>query len=586
MTNKNYINSREDYLKERREREYKEIKEPRNESDKLLFTALGGLEEIGINMSVFEYKDEIVIIDMGLKFPVEQTPGIDYIIPDVSSLVPKKKNIKAIIITHAHYDHIGAIPHLTKILGGDIPIYTQPLSRAIIEKRQKEFPNSPKLKIYIVKDRQTVKISKYFEAKFFETFHTIPDSISIMLKTPVGNMAYSSDLKIDYDLKGNPLGTEVFSSMGKEGVSTLFLESTGADREGRTVSEAVVEKNINNLVGNARGRVIIGMFASLISRMATIVHIAENQGRKVFLSGFSLKSNAQIAQTLGYLKAKKDTILPIEEMRKYKDENVLILSTGAQGEPNASLMKIANGQHKYVSIKKGDEVIFSSSIIPGNELSIQALKDGLVRQGAVVYQSEHIDVHSSGHGLAEDLKLVTHLVKPKFFVPIHGMYFMRSSNIKLAQEEGVPEKNCVLVPNNGQIVLIDKDNIELTKQVVSTDYVMVDGLGVGDVEHVVMRDRLALSNSGMLVVIATLDRRSGKLLKNPDIISRGFIYLKDNKQLVEEVRRKVKNTIERIPRVKSVEALYMKKLIREQLGKFIYNKVKRRPMILPVVIEV
>lgn len=555
-------------------------------SDEIKFYALGGLEEIGRNMSVFEYKDEIVIIDMGLQFPEENTPGIDYIIPNIESLVPKKDRIKAIIITHGHYDHIGAIPHLTKILGGDIPIYTQALTKAIIEKRQQDFPNSPKLKIIIVKNRDNIKLSKYFTAEFFETLHTIPDSTSIVLKTPMGNLAYSSDLKIDYDLEKNPIGLDTYKEIGKRDIHTLFLESTGAEKEGISIPEALVEKNIEKLVKNADGRVIIGMFASLLTRTASIIKVAERQNRKVFLSGMSLKTNVKIAQNLGYIKAKKDTVLPIEEMKKYKNNKILILSTGAQGEPNASLMKIANGQHKYITIKNNDTIIFSSSIIPGNERPIQTLKDNLTRQGAKVYQSEHIDVHSSGHGPSGDLKLVTRLIKPTFFIPIHGWYFMRAANIRLAQSEKVKKENCILIPNNGQIVSMKKDCVKITKQSVPSNYIMVDGLGVGDVEHIVMRDRIALANSGMLVVITTLDRRTGRFLKSPDIISRGFIYLKGNKKLVEEIRNRVKRTITKIPRIKAVETEYIKTLIREQVGQYIYNKTQRRPMILPVIIEV
>ena len=549
------------------------------------FIPLGGLEEIGRNMSVFEYKDEIILIDMGLQFPEDDTPGIDYIIPNIESLLPKKDNIKGIIITHGHYDHIGAVPHLTKILGGDIPIYTQPLSKAIIERRQEDYPNTPKLKFITVKDRDRVKISKYFTAEFFETLHTIPDSVSVVLETPVGNIAYSSDLKIDYDIKGNPLGLDVYKDIQKRNIHTLFLESTGAERAGKSVSEELVEKNIEALVMKAEGRLIVGMFASLLTRIKEIVDIAERHGRKVFLSGFSLKTNMQIAQNLGYLKPKKGTILPIEEMHKYKDDRIMVLSTGAQGEPNASMMRIANGEHRFVTIKKSDTIIFSSSVIPGNERPIQVLKDNLTRQGARVYQTEHIDVHSSGHGPADDLKTVTKLIQPKHFIPIHGWYFMRAANVRNAQEVGIPRENCFLV-DNGQIVEMDEKGVHPTAHSVPTNYVMVDGLGVGDVEHIVMRDRLALADSGMLVIIATLDRRTGKFVKNPDIISRGFIHLKSNKDIVEDVRKKVRNIVSKIPRVQTVEADYLKTLIREQIGQFIYSKTKRRPMILPVVIEV
>lgn len=549
------------------------------------FIPLGGLEEIGRNMSVFEYGDEIVIVDMGLQFPEEDTPGIDYIIPNVSELVTRRENIKGIIITHGHYDHIGAIPYLIDKLGASIPIYTTELTREIIKRRQDDFPNAPKLVFHTVKDRDRVQISKHFSAEFFETLHTIPDSISIVLTTPIGNIAYTSDLKIDFDLNGNPLDTDVYKEISTRGIHTLFLESTGAERQGYSVPEKLVEKNLNEIIGKTNGRIIVGLFASLLTRIDVIIKIAEKHNRKVFLSGYSLKTNVQIAKNLGHLKTEEETVLPIEEMHKYKDHQILVLSTGAQGEPNASLMRIANGEHKYVTIKKSDTVIFSSSIIPGNERPIQTLKDNLTRQGARVIQTEHVDVHSSGHGPSGDLRMVIGLVKPRFFIPIHGWYFMRAANMRLAQEEGILAERCFLV-DNGQIVALSSNRIEITEHTVPAYYVMVDGLGVGDVEEVVMRDRLALAQEGMLVIIATIDRRTGRFLKNPDIISRGFIYLRDNKELIETLRAKVKKIIGSIPRLQSLDSEYVKGLLRDQLGAFVYNKIKRRPMILPVVIEV
>jgi ribonuclease J len=560
-------------------------KAPESTPDTVRFIPLGGLEEIGRNMSVFEYGDEIVIVDMGLQFPEEDTPGIDYIIPNVSELVTRRENIKGIIITHGHYDHIGAIPYLIDKLGASIPIYTTELTREIIKRRQDDFPNAPKLVFHTVKDRDRVQISKHFSAEFFETLHTIPDSISIVLTTPIGNIAYTSDLKIDFDLNGNPLDTDVYKEISTRGIHTLFLESTGAERQGYSVPEKLVEKNLNEIIGKTNGRIIVGLFASLLTRIDVIIKIAEKHNRKVFLSGYSLKTNVQIAKNLGHLKTEKETVLPIEEMHKYKDHQILVLSTGAQGEPNASLMRIANGEHKYVTIKKSDTVIFSSSIIPGNERPIQTLKDNLTRQGARVIQTEHVDVHSSGHGPSGDLRMVIGLVKPRFFIPIHGWYFMRAANMRLAQEEGILAERCFLV-DNGQIVALASDRIEITEHTVPAYYVMVDGLGVGDVEEVVMRDRLALAQEGMLVIIATIDRRTGRFLKNPDIISRGFIYLRDNKELIETLRAKVKKIIGSIPRLQSLDSEYVKGLLRDQLGAFVYNKIKRRPMILPVVIEV
>jgi ribonuclease J len=549
------------------------------------FIPLGGLEEVGRNMSVFEYQDEIIIFDMGLQFPEEDTPGIDYIIPNIQSLIPKRKNIKAIVITHGHYDHIGAIPYLIDKLGASIPIYTAALTKEIIKKRQEDFPNAPKLTIHVVKEGDKVQLSKNIWAEFFQTEHTIPDSISTVLSTPVGNFAYFSDVKIDYDIDGNPQRLDVFEKISERKIHTLFLESTRAESPGKSLSEKIVEKNIDEIIAKAEGRIIIGLFASLLTRIAPILKIAEKHQRKVFISGLSLKTNINIAQNLGYIKVPKGLIVPLEDLSKYKDNKILILSTGAQGEPKASLVKIANGENKYITIKKGDTIIFSASVIPGNEKPVQTLKDNLTRQGARVIQTQHIDVHASGHGPAEDLKTIIGIIKPKFFIPIHGMYFMRSANVENAKEKGVPEENCFLV-DNGQIVNIYQNKVIVSKESVPAYYVMVDGLGVGDVEEVVVRDRMLLAQEGMMVIIVTLDRRTGRFLKNPDIISRGFIYLKENKEMVEEIRKKIKGLIGRIPRFQSLESDYLKGMLRDQIGQFVYNKTKRRPMILPVVIEV
>lgn len=553
-------------------------------NDAVKFYALGGLEEVGRNMSVFEYKNDIILIDAGLQFPEEDTPGIDYIIPNIESLEPKKQNIKALIVTHAHYDHIGAIPYIMEKLGNP-PIYTTALAKEIIKKRQDEFTNAPKIEFEIIKNRDVIKISENFELTFFGVVHSIPDTVSLLIKTPVGNFVYSTDVKFDYDDKENPIGLDEFAWAAKNNIHTLFLDSTNAESLGLSPSENLVTKNLEDIFKKTKGRLIIGTFASMLTRLAEIIKIAEKYDRKVFVSGLSMKTNLQIAQNLGYLKIKKGTILSLEEIHKYKDEKILVLSTGAQGEPNASLMKIVNGEHRQIQIKAGDTVIFSSSVIPGNERHVQTLKDNLTRQGAKVHHSSIVDLHASGHATGEELKKVIQLIKPKFYVPIHGQYFMRALNAEIAFEVGLPKENIFLV-DNGQIMLFHQDRIIATNETVPAYYVMVDGLGVGDVGEIVMRDRKVLAQEGMVVVIATLDRKTGRFLKNPDIISRGFIYLKENKELVEDLRKKIKNLISRIPLRQEIEPDYIKTLMRDQIGQFLYNKTKRRPMILPVIIQV
>ncbi|MBI3046149.1 MAG: ribonuclease J [Candidatus Harrisonbacteria bacterium] len=558
--------------------------ELKNKEAILRFVPLGGLEEIGRNCSFFEYGNEIVIMDVGIQFPEEETPGIDYIIPNAAYLEPKKKNIRGIILTHGHYDHIHALPYLIEKMGNPI-IYTAELTKALIEKRFQEFPNLPKPKIEIVKDGDRVTISEHFTAEFFDIEHTIPDAIGFILDTPEGKMVHFGDFRVDRDIDGNPQKMEIFERLGKMGIHTVFLDSTNADIDGKSIPEKLVEKNLENLFKNADGRVIVATFASLLTRLAEIIKIAEKLDRKVALNGRSMKDNVQIAKNLGYMKFKKDHVINIEEVHQYKDNKIMILTTGGQGEPNAGLTKIANGEHKSVRLKKTDTVIFSSSVVPGNERSVQTLQDNIARQVAEVYNSKLLDIHSSGHCLKEDLLLVLKTVKPKFVVPIHGYYFKRSVAAKIAQQTGIPKENAILM-DNGQVAEIAKDDFKVTSEQIPANYVMVDGLGIGDVQEVVLRDRLMLAEEGMVVVIATIDRKSGRFLKTPDIISRGFIYLKEHKELLDEIRIKLKSIIGRMPRHQEIEPDYVKSLIRDQIGQLLYNKTKRRPMILPVLIEI
>lgn len=551
----------------------------------LRFIPIGGLEEIGRNMMAVEYKNEIVVIDAGLQFPEEATPGVDFIIPNVSYLEQKKGNVVAIIITHGHYDHIGAIPFVMQKMGNP-PLYASALTAAIIKKRQEDYPNAPKLNIQIMKPRDTVKLSTNFEAEFFTVEHTIPDSLGVILKNPVGNFVNLGDFKIEYDEHGNAYKLEELERVGKMGVHVFATDSTNADVLERSPSEKIVEKNLEELILKANGRLIIAMFASVLTRIAEVIRMAEKHGRKVALSGYSMKSNVQIAQNLGFIKASEGTIIPVEEIHKYKPEKLLILSTGAQGESNASLMKIITGEHRHVQIRPGDTVLLSSSVIPGNERAVQTIKDDLARQGAIIFHSNIVDIHSSGHAAKGDLQLAMKLINPKFLVPVHGYYYKRFINAQNGIEVGIPKENIFLM-DNGQVAEITKESFRISEESVPASYVFVDGLGVGDVEEVVIRDRRSLAAEGMVVVIVTVDRaHGGRLVKNPDIISRGFIYLKDNQEVLEGVRKRIRAIIARLPANQELESDYLKTLLRDQIGQFLYNKTKRRPMILPVVIEI
>src|SRR3989338_3349628 len=548
------------------------------------FSALGGLEEIGRNCSFFEYGNEIIMVDVGIQFPEEKTPGIDYIIPNITCLEPKRKNIKGIILTHGHYDHIHALPYLIEKLGNPI-IYCVEITKMLIEKRFQEFPNLPKPKFQIVKGGNRLVLSENFTAEFFYVDHTIPDAVGFILETPVGKMVHFGDFRVEYDRSEKTVNTDVFERLGSMNIHTAFIDSTNADLPGHSLSEEIVVEELEKLMKNAKGRLIITTFASLLTRLGEIIEIAEKLGKKIALNGRSMKTNISIAQSLGFIRVKKDTFIAIEEVHQYPDEKILILSTGGQGEPNAGLTRMANGEHKHIQFKKSDEVIFSSSVVPGNERSVQLLQDNISRQVDEVYNSKLLDIHSSGHAFHDDVEKVIRWVKPKFLVPVHAYYFKLKACVKIAQSVGIPKENAVIL-DNGQVVELREDSFTVTKEQVPTNYVMVDGLGIGDVEEVVLRDRLHLSEEGMVVVIATIDRENGQLLKTPDIISRGFIYLKENKELINDVRIKLKSLLSRIPRHQHPDPDYVKTLVRDQIGQLLYNKTKLRPMILPVLIEV
>ncbi len=554
------------------------------EEDALRIVPLGGLEEVGRNSCFLEYKNEIVILDMGIQFPEEETPGIDYIIPNISYLEKKKDNVKAVVISHAHYDHIGAIPYLMDKIGNP-PIYTTALTKEIIAKRQEDFPNAPSLKFITVKSGDVMNLSRYFQAEFFEVAHTVPDTTGVVFRTPTGSVAHCADFRIDYDEEGKGKNLDTFERVGKSGIDVLMLDSTNAEQEGYSVSERDVEKNIEILLQAASGRIILATFSSMVTRIGEILKISEKIGRKVAINGFSMKSNIQIAQNLGYIKVKKETIIPMEEVNKHHDDKVLILSTGAQGEANAGLMKIVNGEHRFVRIKAGDTVIFSSSVIPGNERSVQTLKDNLTRQGAEVYTSKIMDIHASGHAPKEELKQVIKLMKPNFLLPVHGYYYMRATNAKNGQAAGMHKENTIVL-DNGEVAELKNGKLRVSGERVDAFYVMVDGLGVGDVEEVVLRDRKILAQEGMIVIIMTIGKVGSRLLKNPDIISRGFIYLRENQEMLDEIRKRLRAILTRLPLDRTVDPDYLKTMVRDQIGQFLYNKTKRRPMVLPVIIEV
>lgn len=561
---------------------------PIGAADRVRVIPLGGVEEVGRNMTIIEYRGDIVIIDAGLQFPEEETPGIDYIIPNTKYLEKRQGRIQGLIISHGHLDHVGAIPYLIKTIGNPT-IYSTELTNYMIRKRQDEFPGGHEmLDIKDVKPGMHLKLGKYMTARFFATAHTIPDSIGVIIETPVGNIIYPGDFRIDHDAQGNFFGIDEYEKLGKENNLLLLLESTNAEKEGTSVSEELARTNIAKILAEAKGRVIIGTFSSLLERVIDIIRVAEEMGKKVVVDGYSLKSNIAILQELGVFKTqKKDTIIPAERISDYPMNKIVAVCTGAQGEENAVLMRIANKKHKSIRIHSGDTIILSSSVIPGNERSVQTLKDNLSRQGARVIHSGIMDVHASGHANQEELKMMVRMLKPKFMVPIHGNYFMLKTNSMLAEAAGVKSGNVIVPPANGVIIEATPEKIELLKESVPANYVMVDGLGVGDVKEIVLRDRQLMAQEGMFTIVIIIDRRTRKVIGNPQVTSRGFIVVKENFDLVNTSKKVVEKVVaDSTAPGMNIDRDYLQERIREKVAEFLFKKTERRPMVLPVVIEV
>jgi ribonuclease J len=556
-----------------------------NKTKDLRIIPLGGLEEIGRNMTVLEYENDIIVIDMGLQFPEDDMPGIDYIIPNTAYLKDKKEKIRGVIITHGHYDHIGAIPHSIGRLGNP-PIYATPLTRGIILKRQEDFPEAPQLNIHQIKKTDKIKLG-CFKIEFFHVNHNIPDGVGLVIETPVGRIVHTGDFKFDHSPIGDePADISRITQIAEKGVLALMSDSTNAEKPGHSISEKDIQDNLEKIFKEVSGRIIIATFASLISRIQEVINLAEKYKRKIAIDGYSMRMNVEIAKKLGYLKAQKGTLIKINRVADYPDKKIVILCTGAQGEDNAVLMRIANREHRHVQIQKGDAVVFSSSVVPGNERAVQNLKDIFWRQGARVYHYQMMDIHTGGHGQAEDLKMMINLVRPKFFIPIHGSYYMLKLHGEIAESVGIPSKN-IMVASNGNVILLNQKSIKLSEEKVSANYVMVDGLGVGDVGQVVLRDRQAMAKDGMFVIIAVIDSKKGKVVGEPDIISRGFVYLRESKELLNQTREKVKEIVNQASSAEhTVNWSYVKDNIRDKIGQFLYMKTQRRPMVLPVVIEI
>ena len=547
---------------------------------------LGGCEEVGRNMTVFEYGKDIVILDMGIQFPEEDMPGIDYVIPNAEYLKGKEKNIRAVIFSHGHLDHIGAAHILLPKLGNPL-IIGRPLTIEMIKRRQEESRrgSSKKLRISYIKDINDKIDLGAFKVSFFAVDHAIIDAVGTILQVPVATVVHPGD----WTIERKPIGRKKidYAPLSREKRPIiLMLESLGAVNKKLPVTEEEMTKNLNGLINQSQGRIIIATFSSQLQRIKQILEHAAKVNKKVAFDGYSMKINVEIAKELGYIKPMKEVIIPIERIHDYPENKIIIICTGGQGEEMSVLPRIATGNHRFIKIKKTDTVVFSSSIIPGNERAILRLKDNLYRLSDNVYHSEIMDVHISGHSNIYDIEKIIKDIKPDYFMPIYANHFMLKESAKIAYKAGMT-KDKVFIPDNGSITEVSDSGVRVLKEKVPTNYIFVDGLGIGDIGEVVLRDRQVLSSDGMFVIIAIVDRQTGRIKGSPDIISRGFVYLRESKDLLAQTRKRVIDIVDKAAGSGgAINWVYIKDEIRNKIGDFLNSKTQRRPMVLPVVIEV
>jgi len=549
---------------------------------------LGGVEEIGKNMTAIEYKNDIVIIDIGLAFKDEDTPGIDYILPNTKYLEERKERVRAVIITHGHLDHIGGVPYVMPRIGNP-PLYTRNLTALMIKKRQSEFPHLPPIDFKIVENDETITVGE-MKIKFFGVTHSIPDCLGICIKTPWGNIINPGDYKLEHT-DGIPSDAEekVYGELAKEPTLLLMTDSTNIENPGFSTPEALVHKNLDEIVRTIKTRLIISMFSSHVLRIAKIVEACEKYNKKVVVEGRSMKNNIDICKEAGILDIKKDTVIPATDIHRYPPDRIVILATGAQGDDFAALTRLANKTHKTIQLGKNDTVVLSSSIIPGNERAVQAMKDNITRRGAKIvhYRTSEVFIHSTGHGNRGEIEWLHKKLKPKFFIPIHGNHYMLRLHADLAQGLGTHEDH-IAVPDNGSLIEIENgEKIKMLKEKAPSNPVMVDGFAVGDMQEVVLRDRQMLAQDGMFVIIASINSQTGKLKKSPDIISRGFVYLRENQELLRQARIIIKKTIEdNASGQHPINFDFIKDVVTDNLSRFLFQKTAKRPLVIPVLLGV
>ena len=554
---------------------------PKKESPMLKVIPIGGLNEIGKNLTLLEYQDEILIIDCGLSFPEDEMYGIDIVIPDFSYLIANRSKIVGMVITHGHEDHIGAIPYLLKHI--KIPVYGTRLTLGLVENKLKEHEVIGDLRTINAGDK--FKLGEYFDIETIRTTHSIADAICLAITTPAGVVFHSGDFKIDYTpIDGEPIDFSKLAQIGKKGVTLMLCDSTNAVRPGYTASERVVGQTIENIFRNSKNRIIIATFSSNVHRVQKIIENAVKVGRKVAVSGRSMENVVALAIELGYLNIPAGTLVDLKMTKNIPDDKLVIITTGSQGEPMSALSRIASGEHKAVKLKKGDTVILSSTPIPGNEKTVSNVVNKLFEKGAEVIYSDIADIHVSGHACQEELKIVHGLTKPRYFIPVHGEQKHLQKHAALARQMGMNPKN-ILIADTGSVIECTPKTCKLAGTV-PAGKILVDGTGVGDVGSVVLRDRKHLAQDGMIVVCVNLSSEDGSVLSGPDIISRGFVYMKDNEDLMDAMKMIATHSLEVCHNRNISDWATIKSTIKGDLSQFLFKNTKRNPMILPVIMEI
>jgi ribonuclease J len=560
---------------------------PPLEAGNIRIIPLGGVEEIGRNMTVIEYGDDIIAIDCGFQFREDDTPGIDYILPNTKYLEDRRDKIRGLFITHGHLDHIGGIPYVIDRIGYP-PIYTRRLSAVMIKKRQEEFPNLKPLDIHEVEKEDTIRAGN-MRVRFFSVSHTIPDAMGIIVETPHGLIVFTGDLRLDH-IDGIPTEKEEkeFGYFKDKKVLFLAADSTNADKPGFSLPERIVQKNLDDIITNTKTRLIIGTFSSQLERIMRMLECAERTGRKVLVEGRSMKVNIEIVKQLGMLKIDEKTFIGPEQLEHLPDHKIMVLATGAQGDEFAALMRVAQKTHKYVKIKPGDTVVLSSSVVPGNERAVQKLKDNLSRQGARIIDRQIMDVHASGHANRDETLWIHSKINPRFFMPLHGYHYMLRVHADIAKACGRSEDE-IIVPDNSCVIEIQDEGQKIVrrKEMAPAGLRLVDGFSIGDIQEVVIRDRTVLAQEGMFVIIATVNPKTGRLRKSPDIISRGFVYLRESQELLQQTRIIIKKTIEETTQgMQPVNFDYVKNNVTDAVSRFLFEKTNKRPIVIPVVLGV